>query len=172
MNLIPLRAAVELYKKEPNTPINSYQWYRKNAQSHGGIHFGDTNINVKKINRKWFVDSADVKMAIDAHRDKEKKISETTKDFRKGIIRGEDGGSILIEGGHYEIHGSFRFVVSDIERARHKSDGTWYCNKCKRPATTKHEKQECHLCSDWNGCGRDCTLSEIICKNCGTYRKI
>ena len=172
MNLISLRKAVDLYKKEPNTPINSYQWYRQDAKRCGNIHFGDMKIIVTKLNGKWFVDSADVKKAIGAHRNRNKKISETTKDLYKGIIRGKDGDSVLIEGGHYDIHGSFRLVVSDIERARHKSDGSWYCNKCNRPAITKHEKEECHLCSDWNGCGRDCTLSEIICENCGNNRKI
>jgi rubrerythrin len=45
----------------------------------------------------------------------------------------------------------FRFKESSAyERARMHSDGQWYCNKCNKPASTEHKKEECHLCSDWN----------------------
>ena len=30
-----------------------------------------------------------------------------------------------------------------------------------------HNKPECHLCSDWNGCGSDCTYSGAECLICG-----
>lgn len=45
------------------------------------------------------------------------------------------------------------------------------CKKCKRPASTEHNNPECHTCEDWNGCGRDCTLSRVFCKKCGTEEK-
>lgn len=62
----------------------------------------------------------------------------------------------------------FKFVeASPYERARKRSEGAWYCNGCRKPADTEHKKEECHRCSDWNGCGHDCTLSNVICKACG-----
>lgn len=64
----------------------------------------------------------------------------------------------------------FTFKVDEYELMRKKSDGTWYCNPCNQPAETEHNKEECHLCSDWNGCGKDCTLSRIFCKKCGTSK--
>lgn len=30
-----------------------------------------------------------------------------------------------------------------------------------------HNKEECHLCRDWNGCKTDCTHSGTICLKCG-----
>jgi hypothetical protein len=46
------------------------------------------------------------------------------------------------------------------------SCGKWLCKKCKKKADTEHNKKECHACQDWNGCGKDCTLSKLICKTC------
>ena len=47
------------------------------------------------------------------------------------------------------------------------TDSYYVCRKCERQAETKHEKEECHVCRDWiNGCGRNCTLSHLICENC------
>ena len=55
---------------------------------------------------------------------------------------------------------------------------TWYkdraeyasyfeCRTCGRVALEEHNNPECHLCEDWNGCGRDCTLSRVYCPECG-----
>ncbi len=45
-------------------------------------------------------------------------------------------------------------------------DGYYTCKKCRDVANKKYNNPECHLCSDWNGCGRDCTLSSVYCKKC------
>lgn len=37
-----------------------------------------------------------------------------------------------------------------------------------QPASTENNASECHTCSDWNGCGTDCTLSRVFCAPCGT----
>ena len=66
----------------------------------------------------------------------------------------------------------FRFKVNDYERARRRSDSTWYCNRCNRPAETEHNKPECHLCSDWHECNRDCTLSRVYCDRCKTSQEM
>lgn len=91
-----------------------------------------------------------------------------TEDYRHKIIHGNNGDIIHTEFGGYKIYGEFRFVWDDVQRLRRKSNGTWYCNRCQAPAETEHNKQECHLCSDWNGCGEDCTLSKVYCLKCGT----
>ena len=68
------------------------------------------------------------------------------------------------------IHGQF---VS-FTRGTHPGDQweEYFCIKCEKRAKTKSESKECHLCSDWNGCGRNCKLSHLICENCGTTQKM
>jgi hypothetical protein len=44
----------------------------------------------------------------------------------------------------------------------------WACTACGYLADTEHDNMPCHVCDDWHGCGRDCTLSKIYCKKCGT----
>jgi len=44
---------------------------------------------------------------------------------------------------------------------------SWFCSKCESTCKELHEKPECHRCSDWNGCGGDCTLSRVVCLKCG-----
>jgi len=70
--------------------------------------------------------------------------------------------------GSYRVHEHFHFVSSDYERIRKRSDGGWICNSCWKPASTENNRPECHTCSDWNGCGTDCTLSRVFCSECGT----
>jgi hypothetical protein len=41
------------------------------------------------------------------------------------------------------------------------------CEQCGGAAAALHNKPECHTCSDWNGCGRDCTWSGWRCDHCG-----
>jgi hypothetical protein len=49
-----------------------------------------------------------------------------------------------------------------------KSDGSWFCRKCRKLAKVAHDKPECHTCADWSGCQRDCTASAVSCSDCGT----
>lgn len=60
----------------------------------------------------------------------------------------------------------FEFRADSYRAMRGKSEGGWYCLNCKIEAITEHNKQECHLCADWNGCGADCTLSKVLCNKC------
>lgn len=67
----------------------------------------------------------------------------------------------------------FSFVeASAYERGRKISDGHWRCNICGKPAAEEHMAEECHRCSDWNGCGGDCTLSRVYCEKCGKEKVV
>ena len=67
---------------------------------------------------------------------------------------------------------NFELKYADYEKARKKGYGIWFCKKCGNIAETEHNKPECHLCEDWNGCGRDCRLSKIYCTNCGVVDEV
>jgi len=61
------------------------------------------------------------------------------------------------------------FIIhyNDYEKVRKKSSGISYtCKKCRSVAEKEHNKPECHLCEDWNGCEDDCKLSAVYCKKC------
>lgn len=163
---LELRDAVQLYRKEERVSLNSYEWYRKSAKQYGEVSIGVTNVPAYKHGGIWHVDGKKFAEAIKRHREVIKRLKQVTADYAKGIIHGKEGDVVYTEWGGYEIHEDFRFVWSDYELARKKSYGTWYCNKCNIPAKTEHNKEECHLCSDWNGCGRDCTLSKVYCQKC------
>lgn len=59
---------------------------------------------------------------------------------------------------------------SDYEYARWKDrSGHHKCTRCGGVAEEEHFSDECHRCSDWGGCGRNCTLSGVRCTKCGTF---
>lgn len=164
---LTLREAVGLYRREEKAPSNGYDWYRKDAQRDGSIFVGDTRVSAHELNGVWYVNREEFTEAIKRHRESIVHLKQITADYSKGIIHGKDGDTIRTEWGGYEIHKNFRFEWSDVQRYRRKNYGTWYCNTCRIPAQTEHNKEECHLCSDWNGCGTDCTLSKVYCTSCG-----
>ncbi|MFC1912125.1 hypothetical protein ACFLXG_03105 [Chloroflexota bacterium] len=165
---LTLKEAINLYRLEERAFSNSYNWFRKEAQRDGSIGIAGKNILVTKYKGVWYVNRKDFSEAINQHRESIKHLKQMTEDLRKGIIHGTNGDTIRTGFGGYEIHGDFRFVWDDVQRYRRKSYGTWYCNRCQAPAETEYNKKECHLCSDWNGCGEDCTLSRVCCPKCGT----
>lgn len=172
MGLIRLKSAIQRYRKEPGAPMNSYDWYRRSAQHDGVIHISPVDVPVSKAGGVWYVDNTNFKRALLAHRARRAVVARATRDIERGKILRGNGDTVEVEGGFYEVHGSFRLEVSDYERQRHRSYGTWYCNRCNKPARTKHEKPECHRCADWSGCGRDCTLSEVRCDDCGRVLRL
>lgn len=161
-----LKEAVELYKKEKGVSSNSYDWYRKSALSSGKINIGNVNIKTFKKGREWHIDDEDFKKAIISHKAYLEQIKNNTDDHKKGIIHGKDGESITTEWGHYTIYKNFRLEVHTYYSLKDGDTGTWYCNNCNLQAKTEHNKEECHLCRDWNSCGRDCKLSRIFCEKC------
>jgi hypothetical protein len=166
---INLKDAIALYSQEKGTGTNAYNWYRQYAQSQGSVPLGDVDVEAKKIGGAWQLDERKFQFAIQALRKEQAKIVQNTLDLKKGVVHGKNGDRIEIDGGYYDIHQQFRHVVSNYDAMRHKSDGTWFCNKCNNIAATEHKNDECHVCADWNGCGEDCTLSKVICMNpkCG-----
>jgi hypothetical protein len=162
-----LAEAVERFRREVGAPANSYGWYRQRAQRHGTVLVGRTEITVWKEKGAWNVDRKKFQVAITTHRERRAHVAKVSSDLSRGIIHGRAGDVLETSAGGYSIRGIFRLVWSDHERARHRSYGAWYCNRCNQPSETKHEKEECHRCADWNGCGQDCTLSEVSCVSCG-----
>jgi len=62
-----------------------------------------------------------------------------------------------------------------VELSRYDSgmlESYYVCRKCETVANTRNEKPECHTCLDWNGCGRNCTLSHLICKKCNIIQPV
>lgn len=165
--ILKLRDAVEIYKKEKRAISNSYNWYRKSAKKNGAMFIGNYQIPAITIKRKWYVDKDKFEKAIEHHRNENRHRDQMTKDYKQGIIHGEDGDTITTEWGGYRIQIGFRFEWSDYLIARGKSNGRWICNTCNIHAKTENNKEECHLCRDWNGCGNNCTLSKVYCPNCG-----
>ena len=170
--LVRMRDAVKEYRNERGALSNAYDWYRRSAQRDGAVTIADIRVKALKVKGTWWLERSEFDRAVRAHRSHHAHVDRMTGDHRRGIIHGRDGDAIRTNWGYYEIHGPFRFESNDVERVRRRSYGTWYCNRCNRPAETKHEKAECHLCSDWNGCGRDCMLSQVACERCGSTYKL
>jgi hypothetical protein len=62
---------------------------------------------------------------------------------------------------------------SDYAYVRWKDrSGSYKCISCGGVAQEVHGNDECHRCEDWGGCGRDCTLSAVACKTCGTQMSV
>ena len=170
-----LKDAVGLYKKELGAPSNSYDWYRRSARRFKHISIGGHEVKAFKEGAEWHVDDVDFKLGIKSRKERLKQIEKNAENLEKGIITAKDGETVDVGWGTYTVHKGFRNVLSFYSAAKDKDlTGTWYCNTCNKQAETEHNGQECHLCSDWGGCGRDCTLSAVICKTCGnriTFRK-
>jgi hypothetical protein len=48
-------------------------------------------------------------------------------------------------------------------RGKHEA---WVCPECGGIAEEERNNEECTKCSNGWNCGRDCTLSKLICKKC------
>lgn len=174
---IKLKTAIE------NCPLiyNSYTRCRQEAKDYGYISIGDVKVAVNKEKGAWQIDKDEfnaavkrLRVTIEEEEKRQKQIQEEEEkcqkqieeDYQKGIYH---PGIVSLNNKCYRNYGDFRFELNDYDVARGKSDGNWYCNLCNIPAETEHNKPECHTCSDWNGCGTDCTLSKVYCSRCGKY---
>jgi hypothetical protein len=120
-----------------------------------------------KRGQHWHIRRSDVLAALERERLREEDLERVTRDYESGILYGSDGETVETTWGGYRIAGGFHFVWSDYEVMRRRSNGSWWCNHCDAAAMTEHGRPECHVCSDWGSCGRDCTLSRIECRVCG-----
>jgi hypothetical protein len=168
--MITLSQAIERYRQEPGSGSNAYDWYRKQAHGSGQVWLGGDHVTAVKVGRQWMVREAEVDSAITAHRDRMAQRHQATTDYEAHTLHGGDGASVSTDWGGYRISGAFHFAWSDYAIVTRRSDGSWFCNICFKPVQSEHGREECHTCSDWGGCGRDCTLSRIFCSDCGTSK--
>lgn len=168
---VPLREAVEQLRAH-GVPTNSYDWYRRDAQRHGKVWLGDERASATKTVRGWMVAGADVVAAVAGHDRRASEVTFATDEYRNGRLLGHAGDRIETRWGGYEVGHGFHFRWSDYEVGRRKSDGLWICSSCMQPAGTEHNSPECHRCSNWSPCHRDCTLSRIFCEQCATEHEI
>jgi hypothetical protein len=163
---LSLREAVDRWKRESGSS-NAYDWYRKQAHRDGRVWFGGPHLDAWKVGNQWVVGTRDLEAAITARREERARIAGVTADYERRVLH-DGGGTQLLNWGGYRISGSFHLVWNDQAVARRDSDGSWYCNTCWKSASLEYNGQECHTCSDWGGCGGDCTLSAVCCLTCGT----
>lgn len=161
-----LTEAYDRFQDQQSPPDNAYDWYRRSAKRSGSISFAGVDIPAEKEGGVWVVPDERVEEAVKAHQERQDELDRRLEEVRKGIYE-EEEGTYEFRGGGYRNEGSFRLEWDNLRRARKKSDGTWYCKDCGERAEPLHEKEECHTCQDWGDCGRDCTLSAVICEECG-----
>ena len=115
------------------------------------ITIQDVTLKWKKISRKICVDKNELQQETD----------KTIKKLQKTKWLKENG---TLEQKADNIHGQFVSFYYDRHSGKERTD--YFCRKCEKQAEEKNDKEECHVCRDWNSCGRDCKLSHLICKNC------
>ena len=166
-NEINLAEAIERARARGAVADNAYDWYRKQAATSGEVHIGGQRVRAVKRGRQWVVNTRELEASIAsaqaAKAAKHEAERRAEEDYKARKLNPE--GARTSWGG-YRVRGEFHFVWSDYRVMRMKSDGGWVCNRCWAPASTEHDKPECHRCSDWSPCGTDCTLSRVHCEGC------
>jgi len=165
--VVRLSEAVERYRQEESAVSNSYDWYRRQAQRSGEVSIGGETIPARKQAGAWFVSEDDLARCLVTHRRRIAERKAATIDYGNHVLRGGRGVTVETDWGRYTVRGDFHEAIADYIHPL-KGNTEWRCNRCWRPASTEHEREECHTCSDWGGCGRDCTLSRVFCADCGT----
>jgi hypothetical protein len=159
---------------------NAYDWYRRAAQRRGRIWLGEgqqlegqkpITVAVEKVGRTWMVSSAELDAAFELLEAAGQELERITTDYDNRRLAAGPGARVRTSWGSYSVSEHFHFVRNNEDVYRHRSDGFWRCNACWAPATSVHDKPECHTCRDWGGCGSDCTLSGIRCDECGTSKE-
>ena len=164
--LIPLAEGVNRYRQSGG-PSNSYDWYRKSALGEGTVWMG-SRVPVVKVRGRWLIKECDVLDAIDASKREADDRREATLDYDNHILHGAVQDSIQTTWGYDQREADFHFHFDRVTSYQGRSNGSWICSACWIPASLEHDKPECHTCADWGGCGRDCTLSAVVCSRCRT----
>lgn len=128
-----LNEAVERWRKAPGAPSNAYSWYRQSAQRQGTVYFGH-DIEARKEAGQWTVDGADFEGALSALRHATVNRQDVQARIEAHDFRGDTGITYEGSDGGFTVHGRYAFVWSDYQIARRKSDGSWYCRACGKPA--------------------------------------
>jgi hypothetical protein len=165
---ITLADAIEQHR-ESGAGLSSYESYRRDARENGELVIGGKKVRAEKIKGKWHVDgeafTAGVACAVEEQRRQREALNTADIDYEAHRLNPQGA---RLSWGSYRVSGGFHFLSSDYARIRQRSNGGWICNTCWQPASTENNAPECHTCSDWNGCGSDCTLSRVFCVPCGT----
>ena len=122
-------------------------------------HRTETTIRIQDVVLKW--KKIGVKICVDKF-ELQKETNKTIQKLQKEKWLKENG---TLEQRADKIHDRFVSFYHNMHPGKEWTE--YICRKCEKPAETKHDKNECHVCSDWNGCNRDCKLSHLICTNCG-----
>jgi hypothetical protein len=170
--LITLAAALEEHRAR-GAGLNSYESYRKDAHARGYLFIGGTKVPAEKRSGRWMVDAeafaTGVAAAVTAANAAKRAMQQAEADYEARKLHPQGA---RLSWGSYHVSGAFHFVTTDYGRMRMRSNGGWLCNACWQPASTENNRPECHTCSDWNGCGTDCTLSRVFCVPCGTSLEV
>jgi hypothetical protein len=165
-NMIRLSEAVARFRREEGAYSNAYDWYRRSAQRYGNAYIGGMDVPVHKERGAWYVNEEDLNRALAHHQRAVANRKAVTMDYDRHVLHGHPGVRVEMDWGYYQVADGFHCVSPKYEHPPVGS-GTWYCTPCWRIAETEHDREECHTCSDWGSCGRDCTLSRVYCKVCG-----
>lgn len=155
--------------------FGSYSTYRKWANEEGYISIETVKVPTIKEKGTWYVNRVDFERALTLYKNKhssefQKKAQLMMEDHQKGIFH---PGKIWITDTKYYVNkGDFRLDIDAYAQARKESHETWFCNTCNKPAKTEHNNPKCQWCSDWDGCGTDCTLSKVYCAKCGKSMQV
>lgn len=134
---------------------NSWRyWLRKRSKSNNTIIIGDVKTPFFVIGRKICVDK---QQFLDTATTLTKKTKEAIDRKANGPI--EEKGT---------MRGNFVEIIADDKGADY---AYFVCCKCEKTAATRNEKEECHRCRDWSPCGKNCTLSHIVCENCNIIQE-
>ena len=172
---VSLQDAVRRFQREPGSWGNSYNWFRAEAQRSGRVSLGlqpqfeaaTIDVPVMKVKGRWTVDAGELEEALKVHRRALGERHQITQDLAQHVLHGEPGSRLSTDFGGYERHVDFHRVWDSVPLSERGGD-SWICSRCWASASLEHGRQECHLCADWSGCGRDCTLSRVSCRQCGT----
>jgi hypothetical protein len=136
---------------------NSFNWFRKHRPIPGTV----------KVSGRWMVDECQLDEVLDAVRRQQAARRQATEDYRQHVLH---PGIVNTEWGSYQA--GEQFHTAYYRRPGEPDTVVRYCNNCVGPdggfvpASTEHDKPECHRCRDWSPCGQDCTLSRIYCQSC------
>ena len=174
---LPLRDAVARFRLEDRSWTNSYDWWRRNAQRGGRVDFGtprqlaaagSTEVRARKSAGKWMVDRADFDAALTEHRAANAELAQITRDYELRRLVVGPGKQVHTTWGGYRVLKDFHVTQKSAIPPWDGYAESWVCNQCWKSAELEHNNEECHRCSDWGPCGRDCTLSTVRCADCGT----
>lgn len=170
-SLIPLSQAVNDYAALTKRG-NAYSWYRRQAKA-GSVDFSGHRVVTMKLGNRWVVRGDEMRDALRVIakelEDRQARLEFASREYNSGRLTSP--GTIETTWGSYEVRGNFHAVRIEPHLLQ-EGGPVWYCNSCMRPARVEHDGPECHTCSDWGSCGRDCTASAVRCDACACRMEI